>query len=204
MDRLLVLCRHGQSTWNAADKFTGWEDPDLTELGVAEARQAGAKLKARGITFDRAYTSALSRAQRTCQLILDEIGQPDLATVREGSLNERHYGAFTGLNKAETRAKMGEAFVYVLRRSYRYMPPGGESLEMTAIRVNLYYRQTIEPQVLAGERVLIAAHGNSLRALIMEIEGLSGEEIAKRELATGAPIIYRLNVDGSVAEKWEL
>jgi 2,3-bisphosphoglycerate-dependent phosphoglycerate mutase len=204
MDRLLVLCRHGQSTWNAADKFTGWEDPDLTDLGVAEARQAGQKLKARGITFDRAFTSALSRAQRTCQLILDEIGQPDLQSVREGSLNERHYGSFTGLNKAETRAKMGEAFVYVLRRSYRYMPPGGESLEMTAIRVNLYYRQTIEPLVLAGQRVLVAAHGNSLRALIMEIEGLSGDEIAKRELATGAPIVYRLNADGSVADRIDL
>lgn len=201
MTRLLVLVRHGQSEWNLKNLFTGWKDPGLTDLGVEEATAAGRKLKDLGLTFDVAYTSALSRAQRTCQIILDGIGQPDLTTIRDQALNERDYGELTGLNKDDARARWGEDQVHVWRRSYDIPPPGGESLKNTAERVLPYFKAEILPRVLKGERVLVAAHGNSLRALIMDLEGLSGEEIIKRELATGVPIVYHLNEDGSVASK---
>ncbi|MGE0231206.1 MAG: 2,3-bisphosphoglycerate-dependent phosphoglycerate mutase [Flavobacteriaceae bacterium] len=204
MERLLVLVRHGQSDWNLKNLFTGWKDPDLTAKGVAEAEEAGRKLRALGLSFDIAFTSALSRAQRTLKLILRELGTEKLETIRDQALNERDYGDLTGLNKDDAREKWGEEQVHIWRRSFDIPPPGGESLKDTADRVLPYYRREILPRVLKGERVLVAAHGNSLRALIMDLEGLSGEEIIARELATGAPIIYRLNADGSIAEKQDL
>jgi 2,3-bisphosphoglycerate-dependent phosphoglycerate mutase len=204
MTHLLVLCRHGQSEWNLKNLFTGWKDPDLTALGVEEAKAAGAKLKARGISFDVAFTSDLSRAQKTCQLILDGLGQPALTTHRDVALNERDYGELSGLNKDDARRKWGEEQVHVWRRSYDIPPPDGESLKDTAARVLPYYVHDILPAVLSGKRTLVAAHGNSLRALIMAMEGLSGEAIIQRELATGVPIVYRLNADSTIASREEL
>ncbi|HUG62768.1 MAG TPA: 2,3-bisphosphoglycerate-dependent phosphoglycerate mutase [Methylomirabilota bacterium] len=201
MNRLLVLVRHGQSEWNLLNLFTGWKDPGLTDLGVEEATAAGRKLHDLGLQFDVAYTSVLSRAQHSLTLILDEIGQPTLETIRDQALNERDYGELTGLNKDDARARWGEEQVHVWRRSFDVPPPGGESLKDTAARVLPYFRREIMPRVLAGERVLVSAHGNSLRALIMELEGLTGEEIVARELETGVPIVYILNEDGSVASK---
>lgn len=204
MERLLVLVRHGQSEWNLKNLFTGWKDPDLTALGVSEAREGGRKLKELGLTFDVAFTSALSRAQKTCHLILEEIGQPDLPVIADQALNERDYGDLTGLNKDDARARFGEEQVHIWRRSFDIPPPGGESLKDTAERVLPYFRAEILPRVLKGERVLVAAHGNSLRALIMALEHLSGEEIIQRELATGSPIVYRLTEDGEIAFKQDL
>lgn len=204
MEHLLVLVRHGQSDWNLKNLFTGWKDPDLTELGVAEARTAGSKLRDLKLAFDVAYTSDLTRAQHTLTLILEELGQQDLETVRDTALNERDYGDLTGMNKDEAREKFGEEQVHVWRRSFDVPPPGGESLKMTAERVLPYYHSEILPQVISGKRVIVAAHGNSLRALIMELEGLSPEEILKRELATGAPIVYRLTDEGTVASVQDL
>jgi 2,3-bisphosphoglycerate-dependent phosphoglycerate mutase len=204
MTHLLVLCRHGQSEWNLRNLFTGWKDPDLTPLGVDEAKAAGKRLKASGIGFDVAFTSDLQRAQKTCQLILDELGQPALTTHRHMALNERDYGELSGLNKDDARLKWGEAQVLTWRRSYDVPPPGGESLKDTAARVLPYYVHDILPAVLAGKRTLVAAHGNSLRALIMAMEGLSGEAIIARELATGVPIVYRLNADSTIASREEL
>jgi 2,3-bisphosphoglycerate-dependent phosphoglycerate mutase len=195
MQRLLVLVRHGQSEWNLKNLFTGWKDPDLSEKGIAEARAAGQRLKAKGLGFDKAYTSALTRAQHTLRLILDELGQPDLPVVRDQALNERDYGELTGLNKDDARKKWGEEQVHVWRRSYDVPPPGGESLKDTLARSLPYYMKMIQPDVLSGKRVLVAAHGNSLRSLIMAIEGLSPEEILKRELETGVPVVYRLGAD---------
>ncbi len=200
MDRLLVLVRHGQSEWNLKNLFTGWKDPDLTEKGVEEARRAGRALKARGLAFDVAFTSVLTRAQHTLSLILEELGQTDLEIVRDEALNERDYGDLTGLNKDDARARWGEEQVHVWRRSFDVPPPGGESLKDTAARVLPYFRTAIRPRIEANDRVLVAAHGNSLRALIMELEGMSGEEIVKRELATGVPIVYRLDAAGKVVE----
>ncbi|KXF78831.1 phosphoglyceromutase [Paramesorhizobium deserti] len=201
MSRTLVLVRHGQSEWNLKNLFTGWRDPGLTELGHAEAKDAGKRLKAAGIKFDIAFTSLLSRAQTTCQHILDEVGQPDLETIRDQALNERDYGELAGLNKDDARAKWGKEQVHIWRRSYDVPPPGGESLRDTGARVWPYYMHDVQPHVLRGETVLIAAHGNSLRALIMALEGLSGEEILEREVGTGIPIIYKLNADSTIASK---
>ncbi len=204
MTHLLVLCRHGQSEWNLKNLFTGWKDPDLTAQGVEEAKAAGRRLKAAGLGFDVAFTSDLGRAQRTCKLILDELGQSTLTTHRDLALNERDYGELSGLNKDDARAKWGEEQVHVWRRSYDVPPPGGESLKDTAARVLPYYVHVILPAVLSGKRTLVAAHGNSLRALIMAMEGLTPQEIIARELATGVPIVYRLNADSTIAEKREL
>jgi len=198
MDRLLVLVRHGQSDWNLKNLFTGWEDPDLSEQGIAEAKAAGRKLKATGHRFDIAFTSALKRAQHTLDLMLEELGQRDLVTIKDQALNERDYGDLTGLNKDEARKRWGKEQVHIWRRSFDIPPPGGESLKDTADRVLPYFRSKVLPRVLKGEQVLISAHGNSLRALIMELEKLSGDEIVARELATGIPIVYRLNPDGTV------
>lgn len=198
MDRLLVLARHGQSDWNLKNLFTGWKDPDLTEHGVEEARKGGRLLKALGLSFDVAFTSALVRAQHSCDLILEELGLVGLPTIRDWHLNERDYGDLSGLNKADSAKKWGDEQVHIWRRSYDVAPPGGESLKMTAERVLPYYKQHIERRVLKGDAVLVAAHGNSLRALIMKLENLSGEQIVKRELDTGVPLIYRLTADGSV------
>ncbi len=204
MDHLLVLVRHGQSEWNLKNLFTGWKNPDLTEQGIAEARAAGRKLKEKGLVFDLAFTSDLIRAQRTLDLILEELGQTNLPIVRDAALRERDYGELTGLNKDDARARWGAEQVHVWRRSFDVPPPGGESLKMTAERVLPYFEAEILPRVVAGERVLVAAHGNSLRALIMQLETLSGEEIAARELATGAPIVYRLDAEGRVANVHDL
>jgi 2,3-bisphosphoglycerate-dependent phosphoglycerate mutase len=203
-ERLLVLVRHGQSDWNLKNLFTGWKDPDLTEQGIAEAKDAGRKLKAQGLKFDVAFTSVLTRAQHTLDLILSEIGQTGLPVHKNLALNERDYGDLSGLNKDDARKKWGEDQVLIWRRSYDVPPPGGESLKDTLARALPYFVQEILPCVLRGGRVLVAAHGNSLRALIMVLEKLSPEGILKRELGTGVPIIYRLNTDATVASKLDL
>ena len=203
-DRLLVLVRHGQSDWNLKNLFTGWRDVDLTEKGVAEAREAGHKLRTQGIKFDVAFTSVLKRAQRTLDLMLTELGQTAIPVFKDQALNERDYGDLVGLNKDDARKKWGEEQVHVWRRSYDVAPPGGESLKDTAARVLPYYIQDILPRVLRGENVIVAAHGNSLRALVMVLEHLSPNDIVGREIATGVPLIYRLNADSTVAEKQDL
>jgi 2,3-bisphosphoglycerate-dependent phosphoglycerate mutase len=201
MERLLVLVRHGQSDWNLKNLFTGWKDPDLTENGQAEAKAAGQRLKALGLNFDIAFTSALTRAQHTCRLILNELNQNDLKTIREQALNERDYGDLSGLNKDDARAKWGEEQVHVWRRSYDVPPPNGESLKDTVARVLPYYCQEILPRVLRGERVIVAAHGNSLRALVMVLDRLTPDTIPSMELDTGVPLVYRLNADSTVESK---
>ena len=201
MERLLVLVRHGQSDWNLKNLFTGWKDPDLTEKGQAEAKAAGQRLKALGLNFDIAFTSALTRAQHTCRLILNELNQNDLKTIREQALNERDYGDLSGLNKDDARAKWGEEQVHVWRRSYDVPPPNGESLKDTVARVLPYYCQEILPRVLRGERVIVAAHGNSLRALVMVLDRLTPDTIPSMELDTGVPLVYHLNADSTVESK---
>jgi 2,3-bisphosphoglycerate-dependent phosphoglycerate mutase len=203
-DRLLVLVRHGQSDWNLKNLFTGWRDVDLTEKGVAEACEAGRKLKAQGLSFDIAFTSALKRAQRTLDLVLEEMGLTNIPVVKDQALNERDYGDLSGLNKDDARKKWGEEQVHIWRRSYDVAPPGGESLKDTLARTLPYYVTEILPRVLRGERVLVTAHGNSLRALVMVLERLNRETILKREIATGVPIIYRLGADSTVASKLDL
>lgn len=201
MERLLVLVRHGQSDWNLKNLFTGWKDPDLTDKGQAEAKAAGQRLKALGLNFDIAFTSALTRAQHTCKLILNELGQSDLKTIREQALNERDYGDLSGLNKDDARTKWGEEQVHVWRRSYDVPPPNGESLKDTVARVLPYYCQEILPRVLNGERVIVAAHGNSLRALVMVLDRLTPDTIPSMELDTGVPLVYRLKADSTVESK---
>ena len=200
-ERLLVLVRHGQSEWNLKNLFTGWRDVGLTDLGREEAKSAGTRLKALGLNFDIAFTSALTRAQASCDLILGELGQTGLETIRDQALNERDYGDLSGLNKDDARAKWGEEQVHIWRRSYDIAPPGGESLKDTGARVWPYYIHVLQPHVLRGETVLVVAHGNSLRALIMALDGLTGDQIVKTELATGVPIVYRLNADSTVMSK---
>jgi 2,3-bisphosphoglycerate-dependent phosphoglycerate mutase len=201
MDRLLVLVRHGQSDWNLKNLFTGWKDPGLTEKGIAEAKAAGAQLRKLGLSFDVAFTSALSRAQDTLTLMLDEIGQPQLETFRNEALNERDYGDLCGLNKDDARKRWGEEQVHIWRRSYDIAPPGGESLKDTAARVLPYYLQYILPRVMSGRRVLVSAHGNSLRALVMVLDHLDSKTILSLEIPTGEPILYRLGEDTLVREK---
>lgn len=203
-DRLLVLVRHGQSEWNLKNLFTGWRDVDLTELGIKEAREAGRKLKAQGLSFDVAYTSALKRAQRTLDLMLEELSLTKIPVTRDQALNERDYGDLSGLNKDDARKKWGEEQVHQWRRSYDVQPPGGESLKDTVARTLPYYVQEILPAVLRGQRTLVAAHGNSLRALVMVLEKLSPKEILAREIGTGVPIIYRLKADATVESKLDL
>ena len=203
-DRLLVLVRHGQSDWNLKNLFTGWRDVDLTDKGVAEAREAGRKLKAQGIKFDVAFTSALKRAQRTLDLMLTELGQTAIPIFKDQALNERDYGDLVGLNKDDARKKWGEEQVHIWRRSYDVAPPGGESLRDTLARTLPYYVTGILPRVLRGERVLVAAHGNSLRALVMVLDKHTPESITKLNLDTGVPMVYRLNADSTVASKLDL
>ncbi len=201
MDRLLVLVRHGQSDWNLKNLFTGWKDPDLTPKGVDEAKAAGQRLKAMGLSFDTAFTSDLTRAQNTLKLVLAELGQTGLETTRDQALNERDYGDLSGLNKDEARKKWGEEQVHIWRRSYDISPPGGESLKDTVARVLPYYCQHILPGVLNGKRTIVAAHGNSLRALVMVLDGLTPETIPSMELDTGVPLVYRLKADSTVESK---
>ena len=203
-DRVLVLVRHGQSEWNLKNLFTGWRDVDLTEQGVAEAKAAGQKLKAQGLSFDIAFTSALKRAQRTLELMLGEMGQSKLQVIKDQALNERDYGDLSGLNKDDARKKWGEEQVHLWRRSYDIAPPGGESLKDTLARTLPYYIEHILPRVLRGEKVLVAAHGNSLRALVMVLEKLTPKTILQREIGTGAPIIYRIAADATVSDKHDL
>jgi 2,3-bisphosphoglycerate-dependent phosphoglycerate mutase len=203
-DRILVLVRHGESEWNKKNLFTGWRDVGLTEAGINEAREAGRRIKARGLRFDVAFTSALIRAQRSLELMLEEIGQQNIPVFKDQALNERDYGDLVGLNKDDARAKWGAEQVQIWRRSYDVAPPGGESLKDTAARVLPYYIQVMLPRLLRGDNMLVAAHGNSLRALIMVLEHLSPEKIVARELATGLPLVYRLNADSTVAEREEL
>lgn len=201
MDNALVLVRHGQSEWNAKNLFTGWKDVDLTQQGINEAINAGEMLKTAGQQFDIAYTSNLIRAQKTLELILGELGQGDLETIRNIALNERDYGDLVGLNKDDARKKWGDEQVHIWRRSYDTPPPGGESLKDTAERTLPYFEASIMPDVLEGKNVIVAAHGNSLRAIIMKLDNLSRDEVTQLNLATGVPIIYRFNEEGSVAQK---
>jgi 2,3-bisphosphoglycerate-dependent phosphoglycerate mutase len=193
--------RHGESEWNLKNLFTGWRDVGLTKNGIKEAYGAGRKLKTLGLPFDVAFTSALVRAQHTLDLVLGEMGQKNIPVFKDAALNERDYGDLVGLNKDDARAKWGEDQVHIWRRSYDIPPPGGESLKDTAARVLPYYIQEILPRVLRGDNVIVVAHGNSLRALVMVLECLSPKNIVAREIATGVPLIYRLKADSTVAEK---
>lgn len=203
MERTLVLVRHGQSEWNLKNLFTGWRDPDLTELGHTEAKAAGKVLAERGMKFDIAFTSVLQRAEKTCQHILDGVGQSDLETIHNQALNERNYGDLAGLNKDDARKKWGEDQVHIWRRSYDTPPPGdeGESLKDTGARVWPYYMNEILPRAMAGNTVLVAAHGNSLRSLVMVLDRMTTETITSLNLATGVPMIYKLDADTNVISK---
>ncbi|MCZ4407361.1 2,3-bisphosphoglycerate-dependent phosphoglycerate mutase [Cryomorphaceae bacterium 1068] len=192
----LVLVRHGQSVWNKENKFTGWVDVDLTEKGVEEAKKAGELLA--DYKFDEAYTSVLMRANKTLDIILKKTGQEDIPITKDKALNERMYGDLQGLNKDDTRAKYGDEQVHIWRRSYDVQPPGGESLKDTAARVLPYFENEIVPKIKAGEKLIIAAHGNSLRALIMKLDKLSPEEILNVEIPTGVPKVYELDEDLNV------
>ncbi len=201
MSGTLVLVRHGQSDWNLKNLFTGWRDPDLTPLGIEEAQTGAQALKDYGMSFDIAFTSALVRAQHTCQIILDAVGQSKLETIRDEALNERDYGDLSGLNKDDARTKWGEEQVHIWRRSYDVPPPGGESLKDTGARVWPYYMMEILPRVLCGQKVLVAAHGNSLRSLLMVLDRLDREQILSVNLATGVPMVYKLKSDSTVLSK---
>jgi len=201
MDNVLVLIRHGQSEWNKKNLFTGWTDVHLTKQGIAEAKTAGERMRKRGYRFDVAYTSHLARAFNTLVVILDELGQEGLCIIAHKALNERDYGDLAGLNKDDARRKWGDEQVHIWRRSFDVPPPGGESLKGTAERVLPYFNNDILPRLKRGENVLIAAHGNSLRALMMQLDNLSPDEIAELNLPTGTPVIYQFNEDGSVASK---
>lgn len=201
MTGTLILVRHGQSEWNLKNLFTGWKNPNLTEQGEGEARATGKALKAAGIVPDLYYTSALRRAQHTLDLMLEEMGILNVTITRNVALNERDYGDLSGLNKDDARAKWGEEQVHIWRRSYDVPPPGGESLRDTGARVWPYYMTEILPRVLRGQTVLVAAHGNSLRSLMMVLDRLNKETILKLEIETGVPIVYRLNSDSTVASK---
>jgi 2,3-bisphosphoglycerate-dependent phosphoglycerate mutase len=197
----LILVRHGESEWNLKNLFTGWKNPGLTEKGIAEARAAGQKIKAAGLVPNVFFTSALVRAQHSLDLMLEELGIVNCVITRNQALNERDYGDLAGLNKDDARKKWGEEQVLLWRRSYDVPPPGGESLKDTAARTLPYYDAHILPEVEAGEIVLVAAHGNSLRSIVMAIEQLTPDEILKRELATGEPVVYRIGKSGKLKER---
>ena len=186
----LVLVRHGQSEWNAKNLFTGWKDPGLTPVGETEAANAGNLIKEMNIKFSIMFTSALKRAQITGQMILEAIDQKHIEVLKDQALNERDYGDLAGLNKDDARKEWGEEQVHIWRRSYDVPPPGGESLKNTAERVLPYFNSLILPKLLEGENILVAAHGNSLRSLVMQLDNLSKEEVIALEIPTGAPIIY--------------
>ena len=227
--KTLVLLRHGESEWNLENRFTGWTDVELSAKGIEEAKTAGLLLKKDGYTFDVAYTSVLRRANHTLELALEGMGAANLPVVKTWKLNERHYGALQGLNKAETAAKYGDDQVLVWRRSFDVQPPSltpdderspakqalyagidpsvlplTESLKDTIARVIPYYEQEILPRIKEGKRVLIAAHGNSLRALVMYFEGLSEDEITKVNIPTGVPLVYEFTDEMSFVRKFYL
>jgi 2,3-bisphosphoglycerate-dependent phosphoglycerate mutase len=212
MSGKLVLVRHGQSQWNLENRFTGWVDVPLSPLGEQEARQAGMAL--RGIRFDHAFTSKLKRAQVTLNYILDTLRQADLSVVQHQALNERHYGALQGLNKAETAKKYGEEQVLIWRRSYDVPPPTeksdlnpegiSESLKDTAARTLPYFNETILPLAKAGHNVLVAAHGNSLRSIVMDLEHMTKEQVLELNIPTGSPIVYEIGAKGEVITKTAL
>ena len=202
MDRVLILVRHGQSQWNQQNLFTGWKNPDLTELGEEQARSAAKQLSELRIEPDMAFTSVLKRADHTLQIILRALAMTQIPVTRSQALNERDYGDLTGMNKNEARKRYGEKKVALWRRSFDGVPPGGESLKMTADRVLPFYRTEILPHVLEGRNVIIAAHGNSLRALLMDIERLSADDIIKREFETGVPLVFRLSEDAEIVFKY--
>ena len=189
----LVLVRHGQSEWNEKNLFTGWKDPKLTQKGVDEARKAGDELRQAGYSFDKMFTSDLFRAQETGRIILEQMGTPSIITIKDQCLNERNYGDLAGLNKDEARKKWGNDQVHEWRRSFDIKPPGGESLKDTAERVLPYFKENVIPELEKGSNILIAAHGNSLRALVMDLEKIHSEEIVKLEIATGIPLIYKFD-----------
>ncbi|MBN8689830.1 MAG: 2,3-bisphosphoglycerate-dependent phosphoglycerate mutase [Armatimonadetes bacterium] len=194
----LVLVRHGQSLWNLQNRFTGWVDVPLTSQGESEARAAGQKLK--GMPFDVAYTSALTRAQRTLALILEEMGNP-IPIIRDEALNERHYGDLQGMNKDDMREMYGEDQVHIWRRSYDIPPPNGEALKNTAERTIPFYNRCIFGDLKQGRNVLVVAHGNSNRSIVMALEKLDGDSIMKVELATGIPLVYDVSLTGEVINK---
>lgn len=195
MGRHLVLARHGQSTYNASNRFTGWRDPELTELGKHEAHVISQRLSTTGLAFTIAFTSALLRARHTTEIILDDLGARDASIVKDSALNERDYGQLTGLDKDEARIRWSDAQIHQWRRSYLDGPPGGESLRDTSARVLPFYLQRILPAVMRGENVLVVAHGNSLRALVMALDRLSPEAITTIEIQTGEVLTYELAVD---------
>ncbi|MGH8910389.1 MAG: 2,3-bisphosphoglycerate-dependent phosphoglycerate mutase [Egibacteraceae bacterium] len=196
----LILIRHGQSEWNAENRFTGWVDSPLSDRGRDEAKRAGDRLAAQGVHVVRAFTSTLSRAIDTGQIILDVLGQGDLEQVRAWELNERFYGALTGRDKAQTASEFGEKQVRVWRRSYDIAPPGGESLQDTARRTLPYLERVIVPATRKAAVVLVSAHGNSLRSIVKELDGLDGEAVTRLEIGTGVPIIYEMT-DGQPTDK---
>ena len=202
--RNLILVRHGQSEWNAKNLFTGWKDPGLTDQGVSEAKNAGKLILEQNIEFDVMYTSMLLRAQKTGDIILGILNHKEIPIIKNEALNERHYGSLAGLNKDDARKKWGEEQVHIWRRSFDIPPPDGESLKDTADRVLPYFETEIMPKVISGSSILIAAHGNSLRALIMKLDSISSEDIVKLEIPTGAPIQYEFTSDGLVDKKTNL
>ena len=202
--RNLILVRHGQSEWNAKNLFTGWKDPGLTDQGVSEAKNAGKLILEQNIEFDVMYTSMLLRAQKTGDIILGILNHKEIPIIKNEALNERHYGSLAGLNKDDARKKWGEEQVHIWRRSFDIPPPDGESLKDTADRVLPYFETEIMPKVISGSSILIAAHGNSLRALIMKLDSISSQDIVKLEIPTGAPIQYEFTSDGMVDKKTNL
>ncbi len=197
----LILIRHGQSQWNLENRFTGWVDVPLTDAGREEARRGAQLLQGVGVKINRAFTSVLQRAQETLRIVLEAIRQSDIPIEADQALNERHYGALQGLNKAETAEKFGEEQVKLWRRSYDVPPPEGESLKDTAARTLPYFTTRILPRVKAGETILVVAHGNSLRAIVMELDQLSKEDVLQLNLETGAPIIYQIDEHGKILAK---
>jgi 2,3-bisphosphoglycerate-dependent phosphoglycerate mutase len=201
MPRILALVRHGQSEWNQQKRFTGWRDPDLTAVGVQEAQDAGRKLLTLGLDIERAFCSALLRARHTLDLILNELDRPNIPIVADPALNERDYGELSGMSKAEARERWGEEQVRLWRRSYDIAPPGGESLRDTVARVSPFFNSTILPGVIEGKPTIVAAHGNSLRALSMALEKLTPDEVASLEISTADLIVYELGADAGIDSK---
>ena len=200
----LILLRHGQSTWNLENRFTGWIDVALTEAGIEEAVEAGRKIRLAGIHMDEAFTSALKRAHDTLTICLRAAGQEGIPTSYDQALNERHYGDLQGLNKAETAEKFGAAQVLQWRRSYDVAPPNGESLKDTAARTLPYFYEKIIPALKAGKNVIVSAHGNSLRAIVMKLDNLSESQVIELNIPNGVPIVYDIDGAGNPISKAEL